>query len=141
MRCRRSCQAGSSLEDFALWRDGLLAVGREGLGIQFIELAEPFLRILNDRFEQHSPGHAPDPHAVPLKTKFPRQPHRLAAAILEKFGNIGLRHLGNLNPTLVYIKYIYQATGPWRRYDLASRISQSRAAPRASCLVYIFDIY
>src|ERR1700683_2689854 len=94
MRYRRLCRAGSSIEDFALrcWR--LFAAWWKRLGVQFVELAKPLFRIVDDWFKKHSLAHSPDAHAIALETKLTRQAYRLAAAVLEKLGDIRLRHTG-----------------------------------------------
>ncbi len=58
-----------------------------------------------------STTYAPDAHAVALKAKLPRQPHRLAAAVLEELGMSVFGMAEGSNPRLKYISNVYTKQG------------------------------
>jgi hypothetical protein len=59
------------------------------LGIRFIESAEQFRRVLDNRLEKDALAHAAYAHTVALKADLPRQPRGPAAAVSEELGDIG----------------------------------------------------
>jgi hypothetical protein len=80
------------LKYFALWGGWLAAWGREWLGVELIQFLEPAGGVGDERFEQHSLRNFADADAISLKAEFFGQAHGLAAAVLEEFGDVRVRH-------------------------------------------------
>jgi hypothetical protein len=122
-RCKRSCPADSSFKNGTLHRRGLVGPVWKRLGIQFIESAEQFRRVLDDRFEKDALAHPAYAHRVTLKAELPRQPHGRAAAVLEEPGEISSCDGGVCSPQRIYHRYIPRRDGT----------SSSASSPSSAC--------
>ena len=89
------------LEHPAFGGSRLASASGKGHGVELIELFEPVRGVWTHRFQQYSLRHPANAHTIPLKAELLRQTHRLAAAVLEELGSIGLRH-----GLSIYQKYI-----------------------------------
>src|ERR1700730_8879129 len=89
------CRADTSLEDLAERRPRLVplpAVAEEVSLPKPVQLRKPLDGIRDERFQAHSLRHAAHANLTPLKAKFARQTHGLAASIAKELGDSGIRH-------------------------------------------------